>query len=182
MRIIMSNKFSSDKKILLDCDVISHFIKGEKFDLLAQMFPGRLILLDIVKKEVCQRPRWDSKIEELILKHGIMEVTFPNETEYVAEYAHLISRYGLALGKGESACMVYCRFNSEILASSNLTDIHRYCSMHSIEYITTADILYDGYINGLITEVECDLFISRLHERGSKIPFKNMRELIRKLE
>jgi len=174
----MENNSARQKKVLLDGDVISHFIKGELVDLLPKLFPNRLILLNIVKTEIYKRPGWNIIIDNLIKTHVIEEVDFPEEIEFVKEYAHMISGSGLALGKGESACMVYCRFNKEILASSNLKDIQRYCSYHSIEYITTADIIYEAHKRELVTEVECDTFISKVKSRGSKFPYDTMKELL----
>lgn len=66
-------------KIVLDADVIIHFAKGGRLDLLRSA--------------------------------GEMK-----------EYARLISRDGLALGRGESACMVYCLYHHDVVGSSNTKD------------------------------------------------------------
>lgn len=174
----MGNNTTDSRKILLDGDVISHFIKGNLFNLLSKLYPNRLLILDIVKVEISQRKGWSKLIDELIKEHGIQEQVFPGNKEFINEYASLISPYGQALGKGESACMVYCRFNKEILASSNLKDIQRYCSFHRIEYMTTVDIIYEGYQNGYINEIDGDSFILNVKSRGSKFPFNTMKELI----
>jgi hypothetical protein len=176
--IIMENKEISQRKILLDGDVISHFIKGELFDLLPNLYPKRLIILDVVKTEIYQRKGWDIIINKLIKKHRIEEATFPEDIEYKKEFAYLVSIYGLGLGRGESACLVYCRFNQDILASSNLRDIHRYCSLHKIDFLTTVDILFEGFTKGLISEVDCDTFITKVKNKGSKFPFNTMQELL----
>ena len=178
MTRIMENNPDPQHKILLDGDVISHFIKGELFDLLPQLYPDRLIILDIVKSEIYQRKGWPQIIEELIKKHNIQEATFPEDIEYKKEFAHFVSIYGLGLGRGESACLVYCRFNQDTLASSNLKDIHRYCSLHKIDYLTTADILFEGFTKKIITKKECDSFILKVKEKGSKFPFGTMQDLI----
>ena len=44
----MPQETTGEPKILLDCDVIIHFLKGEKILELPQIFPGRFILLDKV--------------------------------------------------------------------------------------------------------------------------------------
>ena len=89
MTKIMENKGISRRKILLDGDVISHFIKGELFDLLPKLYPNRLIILDVVKSEIYQRKGWDTVIEGLIRKRGIEEIKFPEEIDFKKEYAHL---------------------------------------------------------------------------------------------
>lgn len=174
----MESSILPGKKILLDGDVISHFIKGGLFNILNILYKGRLIILDIVRAEIAQRKGWDTIIEELINMYSIQEITFPQESKYTLEYAHLISHRGLGLGKGESACMVYCRFNDDILASSNLKDISRYCKLHNIGYITTADIIYEAYVANIISESDGDAFIANLHAKSSRFPYSSMRELI----
>lgn len=178
MKKIMGNSVPDSRKILLDGDVISRFIKGNLFSLLSKLYPDRLIILDIVKVEICQRKGWSRIINILIKKHGIQEVSFPNDKEYISEYSSLISTRGQALGKGESACLVYCRFNKKILASSNLKDIHRYCDFHKIDYLTTSDIIFEGYQNGLINETTGDTFIFNVKSKGSKFPYNSIKDLI----
>ena len=84
------------------------------------------------------------------------------------------------MGKGESACLVYCRYNKDILASSNLKDILRYCDFHKIEYIKTEDILYEGFKKGVLTESGCDEFINTIKRKGSKFPYDTFREILEK--
>lgn len=46
------------RKIILDTDVISHFIKGEQIALLPRIFPHALVVLDIVLRELSRHPRF----------------------------------------------------------------------------------------------------------------------------
>ena len=61
------------------------------------------------------------------------------------------------LGKGESACMIYCRDNRDVLGSSSLKDIKEYCSKNNITYLTTLDFLYYAYCRKKMTEQELSL-------------------------
>lgn len=167
-----------DKKILLDADVISHFIKGDQLNSLPKIFPNKLLILDIVKKEICNRGGWDQVIQQFIDNTDVQEVAFPQENNFLNEYAHLTSSRGHALGKGESACLVYCRYNKDILASSNLKDIFRYCDFHNIEYIKTDDILYEGFKKGILSESVCDEFIQTIKRKGSKFPYNTFNEIL----
>ena len=169
-----------DKKILLDADVISHFIKGDQLNSLPQIFPNKLLILDIVKQEISNRSGWYQVIQQFIDNTDVQEVAFPQEIEFLNEYAHLTSTRGHALGKGESACLVYCRYNKDILASSNLKDILRYCDFHNIEYIKTDDILYEGFKKGILTESICDEFIQTIKRKGSKFPYNTFNEILGK--
>jgi hypothetical protein len=176
MKILRMEK--SEKMILLDADVISHFIKGDLLNKLPEIYPGRLIILDIVKEEILKRKGWRSIIERFVKRTDVQKIDFPQDENYVIEYAYLRSTRGYALGKGESASMAYCRFNENILASSNLKDIFKYCHLHNIEYITTKDILVEGFRKGIIMEKECDIFIRKIKEKGSKFPYNNFRQVI----
>lgn len=88
-----------EKKVILDADVLIHFIKGEFLFSIPRILDNELIILDSV----------------------------------------------------ESACLAYAKFNKDILASSNLRDIKKYCSFHDIEYLTTIDLLKVGYENDFFT-------------------------------
>jgi hypothetical protein len=105
-------------------------------------------------------------------------VHFPDDELYILEYAHLTSIRGLGLGAGESACLVYARFNKNVLASSNLKDIKQYCSFHNIEYVTTIDLLVIGYEKFILTEQECNDFIETVRGTGSKLPEKRFSEIL----
>lgn len=48
----------------------------------------------------------------------IASVKFDPKGESIREFAGLLRRFG----RGESACMVYCRDNHDVLGSSNLRD------------------------------------------------------------
>lgn len=114
-------------KIVLDADVIIHFAKGGRLDLLRSA--------------------------------GEMK-----------EYARLISRDGLALGRGESACMVYCLYHHDVVGSSNTKDVTAYCEEKGITYLTTSDFLYYAIQRGLMTKAEADAFIAEVRRMSSFPP------------
>ena len=166
-----------EKKLILDTDVLIHFIKGEFLFSIPLVIPNDLIILDKVYNEIVQR-RQKEIIDKFIDLPSARLVQLPEEPDYVAEYAHLISTRGLCLGKGESACLVFARFNNDILASSNHKDIRRYCDYHRIDHIDTIDILMIGFKKGNFTEKDCDNFIRNVRNKGSKLPDKSIRELM----
>lgn len=169
-------KIDKSKKILLDADVIIHFIKGNQTGLLNKVFKNKLFILDIVFKEVfvgCLR----TTVENLIKFSIIKEIEFNSASNgIIREYLTLKK----LRGKGESACMAWCRFNNDILASSNLKDIHHYCKLHNIQYLTTMDFLLEAFMKKLLTESECDEFIYNVKSKGSKLPVNTINEYIEK--
>jgi len=153
-------------KIVLDADVIIHFAKGERLSMLPEIFKEyEYIILDKAHKEIHEpiRRQLDNQIS---LLKNISIHKFEPRGEMLKEYAKLTQ----SLGKGESACMVYCRFNNDVVGSSNLKDIVQYCTTHKIIYITTIDFLYYAIKKALITIEEAKEFIKEVKSKDSKLP------------
>ncbi len=158
-------------KIVLDADVIIHFVKGGQFSLLLDIFPEyQYLILDVVYDEVTVSRTTKTLIDNYLNLLGtrIICVKFAPTGESRLEYARL--RSSLLLGKGESACMVYCRDNNDVLGSSNLKDIKEYCRKNQITYLTTIDFLYHAFIRKKMTKTEVDAFITDVLAKGSKLP------------
>lgn len=160
---------SNKTKIVLDADVIIHFLKGDSFKKLIDIFPEyQYLILDVVYTELSKH--LDTKV--LIDKYThffssrVTQIRFTPTGEMMKEYAKLIK----TLGKGESACMTYCGYNQDVLGSSNLRDIKDYCEEHGITYLTTLDFLYYAFVRKLMTKEECDSFILQVNAMGSKLP------------
>lgn len=148
----------TEKLILLDADVISHFISGGQFALLPSIFKNKKVLLDVVADELRASKKFRDCVDNVIRSGFIKEINFQEIREVVIEYAKLIKTFG----KGESACMAYCKFNKDILASSNLKDIVKYCEDNEINYITTMDFIAEALIANQLTEKECNIFIRKV--------------------
>lgn len=114
----------STKKILLDADVIIHFIKGCQLLILHKVFPNELCILDEVFHEVF-KGKLKQQVENLFNFRMVSELKTPTDMNFKSEIAHIQKKYNAGLG--ESICMAYCKLNKDILASSNLSDIKKYC-------------------------------------------------------
>lgn len=153
-------------KIVLDADVIIHFAKGEMLSLLPSFLPEyEFVVLDIVKKEV-MKPTLTQLENQMNYLKNIKEVTFGETAEEKKEFFRLAK----TLGRGESACMVYCRYNHNVVGSSNLRDITDYCNQWKITYLTTLDFLYFGIKKEVITLQDAYKFIERVTAAGSILP------------
>ena len=93
-------------------------------------------------------------------------IPFIPQKEMKLEYAKLSRRFG----KGESACMAYCRYTNNVIGSSNLRDIKEYCQQNQLIYLTTLDFLYHAIQRGKMTVDEAHEFIRTVREKGSKLP------------
>lgn len=156
-------------KIVLDSDVLIHFIKADSASLLLDIFPEySYIILDVVYNELKKHNDTRVVIDNIckFMAHRISSETFAPKGQMLREYARLQSK----LGKGESACMVYCLEHQDVLGSSNLRDIKEYCAANNITYLTTLDFLYYAFIRHKMTADECNAFIATVNAKGSKLP------------
>lgn len=165
-----------NKSILIDSDVISHFISGGMLGLISDIFPtNKILLLDKVYAELERYHKRKPLIDKMISKGAFILFPFPeDDPDIMKEYAYIMK--SLFKGNGESACMAVARFRNEIIASSNLKDIRQYCDLHTIDYLTTMDFLCSALQKGLIKHKECDDFISRVIRAGSKLPVIRMKD------
>lgn len=156
-------------KIVLDADVIIHFIQGDAFSLLLEIFPEiKYIILDVVYNELTKNNATKIQLDNTLNFYNakFSKVNFAPSGQSRQEYARLIS----TLGRGESACMVYCRDNKDVLGSSNLRDIKKYCEENQITYLTTLDFLYYAFVRHKMSAKEVSEFISQVKAKGSKLP------------
>lgn len=166
-------------KIVLDADVIIHFVKAGQFSLMLDIFPEyQYLILDVVYEEVTVNKAMKTQIDNTLnfFASRIANVKFDPKGESRLEYARL--RSTLLLGKGESACMVYCRDNKDVLGSSNLKDIKEFCASHQIPYLTTVDFLYYAFIRKKMTKEDVDVFIAEVVAKGSKLPSVDIEKYI----
>lgn len=156
-------------KIVLDTDVIIHFAKGEMLSMLPSVFPEyQFVVLDIVKNEI-KRPLLTQLERQISVLGNITEVAFGDTPEERREYFRLTSR-AVGLGRGESACMVYCMYHHDVVGSSNLKDIKEYCKRNGIAYLTTCDFLWYAWKRGMMTDDEIRAFIDRVKSAESMLP------------
>lgn len=106
-------------KIVLDADVLIHFAKAECLSMLPTILPEyEHVVLSAVYEEVKMiRQQLDNQIH---LLRNIKIEQFAPTGQMRREYAVLLSRFG----KGESACMAYCRFTNNVIGSSTTETIH----------------------------------------------------------
>ncbi len=110
--------------VILDSDVIIHFIKGGCFNVLPSILPAySFVILDVVyERELAHAHRVQINNTIKFLKSIRIE-KWEMQKEERDEFIFLQKKYGW----GESASMVYCKYRNNVLASSNLKDIIRYC-------------------------------------------------------
>lgn len=166
-------KIDPKKKIILDADVIIHFSKGGALGQLPHIFPNKMYVPDIVFHEALSR-EYKIEVNNLFNFKLVEELEINNNINVFREYNQLKKKFG----KGESACMAYCRFNKDVIGSSNLKDIKQYCEDNSITYLTTMDFLAEAYRTGKMDEAACDFFIYTVKLKGSRLPNVTIAEFL----
>lgn len=163
------------KDILIDADVVSHFIAGGQGLLLNKIFPNRIIILDKVYDELKRHTAKAREVDNLFNFGILHQIAFPtSHQEMYREYLHI--KKVMFKGDGESACLAYVRHTDDIIGSSNLRDVKEYCRMHSIELLSTMDFLCEALNKCLLNIQECDEFISRVLAAGSRLPVTKMKD------
>lgn len=174
MTVLKMNKV----KILLDADVLIHLFKADKISLLQMLFPNRLVMLDIVLNELRSNTHINKSLASIFTFSGIEEIVFPTSSNknLLLEFVQLKKQIG---GNGERATLLYCKYNSHIIASSNTRDIVPYCTTHSISYLTTLDIFAIAVNRRLMTVAEVNACILKItHNDGSHLCCQTLQNYI----
>jgi hypothetical protein len=159
LTLLQLQQMNKDSKvlILLDSDVVIHLFKADKITLLNELYPKRIRMLDIVCNELLKNKTVRGFVQNLFQLKQVEEIRFP--MPLFNEFKQLKSKM---YGEGERACLVYCKHNAHIIASSNTSDIVPYCIEHSIAYLTTLDIFAVAINRGLITHADANELIKTI--------------------
>ncbi len=165
----------TEKLILLDADILIHLTKGERINLLYELFPDRLLILDIVLEELLVYPPARQQTTNMLLFNRIKQYAIPSNIidKVYSEYAKIRKETPTA-NAGEGFCMAVAKHDNKIVASSNLRDIKIYCEVNNIDYITTMDILLLAFEKGIMDEAECDYCIYNIKSKGSRLPLNSI--------
>lgn len=152
-------------KIVVDADVLIHFSKAGCLYLLPRIFPeyGYTVLSPVYNETASVR----AEIDRICHTFGTMTVEeFNPKGDMLREYTLLLRDFG----RGESACMAYCRFTHNVVGSSNLRDIKQYCTDYGITYLTTLDFFYYAWKRNILTADQINQALRDIVSKKSKLP------------
>lgn len=121
------------------------------------LYPNRIRMLDVVFTELSKNQRMKVCAENLLKFNYFKEIKFP--TEYLGELDILDFDID---GIGERSCLIYCKNQKHIIASSNTKDIKAYCEKYDIQYLTTLDIFAVAEKRGLLSKNEINKLIKKI--------------------
>lgn len=158
-------------KIVVDADVLIHFSKAGFLYLLPDIFPEYdYIVLSVVYDET---KNLKTEIDRICNTFKKMTVEYFDPTgDMLREYTLLLKSFG----RGESACMAYCKFTQNVVGSSNLRDIKQYCTDNGITYLTTLDFFYYAWKREILNTTQINRAITTIISKGSKLPAMTIEE------
>lgn len=143
--------------VFFDTDCLSAFLWVNNQSLLAQLYPGRIVIPAEVYAELSRPsiPHLKARIDIMLSNHDARIESIQTGTEEYALYRKLVAKPDpghMIIGSGEAAAIVLAKERGGILASNNLKDISVYISEYNLPHKTTGEILKEALLEGLITE------------------------------
>ncbi|MGI6223308.1 MAG: hypothetical protein ACOYJG_06845 [Prevotella sp.] len=149
--------------ILVDSDVISHFIAAGKIDDLDKILaPHSLQIVKQVYEESIHHPFFEDREKEVndwLKRCRIRVVDFPYSNWDIRTEYYRMKKENPRFGDGERACMAMAKFWKQTIASSNFRDVAEYCDINGIDYIGFMDILTIAVNKNYYTVEECNKII-----------------------
>lgn len=169
--------------LFFDTDCLSAFLWVNNQSLLAQLYPGRIVIPKEVYNELSNpavphlKKRVDSMLAsgdariESIQTESIEYLLYRKMTESPDE-GHLI------IGRGEASAIALAKERDGILASNNLKDISAYVAEFGLRHVTTGDILKEALLNELITEEEGNQLWQEMLKKKRKLGYRSFEEFL----
>jgi len=160
--------------LFFDTDCISAFLWVRDESLLAQLYPGRIVIPRAVYTELSnpQIAHLKARVDAMLAsgQAAIAEIDVGTD-EYDVFYKLTQApddSHGV-IGDGEAAAIALAKRQGGVVASNNLGDITLYIEEYGLKHTTTGDILIDACQRGLITEVEGNAIWARMIAKRRKL-------------
>ncbi|GAU75823.1 hypothetical protein [Fusibacter sp. 3D3] len=145
--------------LFFDSDCISAFLWVREQNLLAILYPGRIIIPKAAYDELSHptTPQLKERIDQLLRSGDANLATIDLGTDEFVLYHKLTTSPDQGhkiIGPGEAASIALASVHNGVVASNNLRDIALYVKELGLRHITTGDILIEALEKGLITEAE----------------------------
>lgn len=173
--------------LFFDSDCISAFLWIGNENLLARLYPGRIIIPKPVYDELSYPgiAHLKARVDALLSAGQAQVAAIATDTETYRLYYQLAvsPKEGHAIiGKGEAASIALARNCNGILASNNLRDISGYVKEFHLRHITTGDILVEALKKDYITEEQGNAIWVSMLARRRKLGAASFTEYLRKIK
>lgn len=160
--------------LFFDTDCLSAFLWVRDESLLAQLYPGRVVIPRAVYTELSNptithlRERVDAMLA--VGQAVVVEIDVgTDEYDVFYKLTQAPDAGHKIIGDGEAAAIALAKARDGIVASNNLRDITLFIEDYGLEHMTTGDILVDAYQRSLITEAEGNAIWARMISKHRKL-------------
>lgn len=170
------------KVIFFDTDCISSFLWTRTEWLLIHCFGNDMIIPRQVYNEISTVAHLQQKIDVMVSNGNLtiedLLVGSEENNLYLdlTDYTRSITLP--LIGKGEAAAIVLSKKNNGILASNNFRDVKYYVELYGLNHISTSDIMYKAYNDGLISVSEADSIWTQMVAKRRKLPFSTFTDYL----
>lgn len=170
--------------LFFDTDCLSAFLWVNNQSLLAQLYPGRIIIPAQVYDELSipSVPHLKSRIDIMLANGEAVIKTILTDTEEYKIYKKLTKTPDpghLIIGPGEAAAIALAKECGGIVASNNLKDISVYVSEYGLQHKTTGDILKDALDKGLISESDGNRLWQDMLKKRRKLGYNSFSDYLK---
>ena len=170
--------------VYFDTDCLSAFLWVNNQSLLAQLYPGRIVLPKEVYIELSNPGihHLKARVDAMIISKDAVVAELQANTEEYQLYRKMVSRPDpghLIIGRGEASAIALAKVRGGVVASNNLRDVKTYVEEFGLELITTGDILKEALNRSLITEAEGNSLWQKMLRKRRRLGFASFSEYLR---
>ena len=172
------------KDIFIDTDCISAFLWAHDESILAQLYPGKIVIPKPVYDEI-DKPAlaWMKQRVDSMISAGHARIVELNagteEFELFYKFTQQPDSGHKIIGDGEASSIALAKSKNGIVASNNFRDILSYVEEYDLEYTTTGLIMIDAYEKGIITEAEGNTLWAKMLAKRRKLGANSFTEYLR---
>ena len=172
--------------LFFDTDCISAFLWINNQSLLAQLYPGRVVIPSAVYNEL-SNPKvrhLKERIDAMLADNSARIEDIQMDTAEYDIYRKLTISPDpghVTIGKGEAAAIALAKEKNGILASNNLRDVSVYVSEYGLVHITTGAIMKEAYEKGIITEEEGNQLWHDMLRKRRQLGYSSFSDCLRAL-
>ena len=173
--------------VYFDTDCLSAFLWVNNQSILAQLYPGRIVLPKEVYIELSNPgiPHLKARVDAMVLNKDVVVAEIQTNTEEYRLYRKLASCPDpghLIIGRGEASAIALAKVRGGAVASNNLRDVKTYVEEFGLELITTGDILKEALNRGLITEAVGNSLWQNMLRKRRRLGYASFSEFLRNSE
>ncbi len=172
------------EQLFFDTDCLSAFLWVNNQSLLAQLYPGKIVIPSQVYNELSYpgTPHLKARIDSMIAHSDATVKSFDVGSDMYNMYIKLTSNPDenhRIIDSGEAAAIVMAKEKEGVLASNNLRDVKQYVEEFGLKHITTGDILKEAFEKKLISEAQANQLWQDMLNKRRKLGYQSFTEYLK---